>query len=83
MKRSSLNQRELRRCAAPAGEAHAIWLTRKQLASRYQVSVRCVDYWVEANRVPVYRVGRVVRFNPGECDQALGTYRIPARVCKN
>jgi excisionase family DNA binding protein len=56
------------------------WLTRKQLAKRYNVSVRCVDYWVEARRVPVFRIGRVVRFDPRECDEALRSYRIPNRA---
>lgn len=55
------------------------FLTRDQLASRYQICVRTVDYWAEAQVIPTYRHGRFVRFNIKECDEALKQFRLRSR----
>ena len=53
--------------------------TRHQMAARYQVSVRTVDYWCEDGTIPFYKHGAVVRFNPQECDDAMQAFRRKSR----
>ena len=53
--------------------------TRHQMAARYQVSVRTVDYWCEDGTIPFYKRGAVVRFNPQECDDAMQAFRRKSR----
>ena len=53
--------------------------TRHQMAARYQVSVRTVDYWCEDGTIPFYKRGAVVRFHPEECDVALRAFRRKSR----
>ena len=50
-----------------------IWVTSKQLAERYKISLRCLQNWVRDGVIPVVRVGRVLRFNIASCDSALST----------
>ena len=56
-----------------------IWLTREQLALRLRVSVRTIDYWTEDRTLPVFKKGRVVRYDPVECDKALQAFRRRSR----
>jgi excisionase family DNA binding protein len=56
-----------------------IWLTREQMATRLRVSVRTIDYWTEDGTLPVYKKGRVVRYDPGECSVALQAFRKKSR----
>ena len=53
--------------------------TRHQMAARYQVSVRTVDYWCEDGTIPFYKRGAVVRFSPQECDEAMQAFRPKSR----
>ena len=53
--------------------------TRHQMAARYQVSVRTVDYWCEDGTIPFYKRGAVVRFSPQECDEAMQAFRRKSR----
>jgi excisionase family DNA binding protein len=83
MKKSAI---KLKHVAQKVGRSQALpahWLTREQIARRYQVSIRSVDYWIEDRRLPHYRLGRLVRFDPAECDVALRAFHIPARACQN
>lgn len=50
------------------------WLTTKQVAQRYQVSVRCVQNWTKLGIIPFVRLGRVLRFNLSVCDAALSKH---------
>ena len=56
-----------------------VWLTREQMAIRLRVSVRTIDYWTEDGTLPVYKKGRVVRYDPGECVVALQAFRRKSR----
>lgn len=56
-----------------------LWKTREQLAIRYQVCVRTVDYWAENKILPCYKAGGVVRFQVQECDEALKKFRSKSR----
>ncbi len=47
------------------------WETRRELAARLQVSVKTVDNWRKAGKIPALKVGRSVRFDPAEVDAAL------------
>lgn len=47
------------------------WSTKRELAHRYGVSIRCIDNWVYQGRIPSIKVGRVIRFHVARCDQAL------------
>jgi excisionase family DNA binding protein len=38
------------------------WLTKQQLAARYQVTQTTVDNWRARHGLPWFAVGRVVRF---------------------
>jgi hypothetical protein len=52
-------------------------LTRRDLASRYQVGIRTVDRWVAEKRIPVLRFSkRCVRFDGVECDAALRRFTV-------
>lgn len=56
-----------------------IWLTREQMALRLRVSIRTIDYWTEDRTLPVYKKGRVVRYDPMECVKALQAFRRKSR----
>ena len=52
-------------------------LTIDQLAERLGITVRHVRRLVAEKRVPYYKVGRLVRFDPAEITTWLGTRRVP------
>jgi excisionase family DNA binding protein len=52
-------------------------LTIDQLAQRLGITVRHVRRLVAEKRVPYYKVGRLVRFDPAEITIWLGTRRVP------
>lgn len=45
------------------------------MAERYQLSIRAIAYLVEDRVLPVYKIGRAVRFDPVECDLAMRVFR--------
>jgi excisionase family DNA binding protein len=47
------------------------WLRKIEVAHRYQVSVRTVDNWIAAGKIPYIRINRIIRFSPTACDEAL------------
>lgn len=53
-----------------------LFLTKQQLAFRYQVSVRTIDNWVAQKRIPVLRLGGCVRFDITRVDAALRRYEV-------
>lgn len=55
------------------------YLTREQLAARYQVCVRTIDYWRDDGVIPAYKLGRFIRFRADECDTALRCFRRKSR----
>jgi excisionase family DNA binding protein len=56
---------------------HPQLLTIDQLAQRLGVTVRHVRRLVAEKRVPYYKVGRLVRFDPAEITDWLATRRVP------
>ena len=59
----------------PTSTKEPVWLTRQQMASRLQVSIRTIDNWSQARVLPAYKMGRVVRYDLKECMQALRAFR--------
>lgn len=51
------------------------WLTIEQIAARYQLSVRTIANMMDDGRLPFYKVGRAIRFDPVECDRAMRAFR--------
>jgi hypothetical protein len=52
-------------------------LTRRDLATRYQVGIRTIDRWVAEKRIPVLRFSkRCLRFEADECDAALRRFTV-------
>ena len=51
------------------------WKTIQQMAARYQLSVRAIAYMTEDGRLPYYKIGHSVRFDPAECDKAMRAFR--------
>jgi excisionase family DNA binding protein len=56
----------------PAGEKY---LTRKEVAARFNVDVRTIDNWRNRYRMPYYCVGGQIRFKPSEVDAWMKTRR--------
>jgi hypothetical protein len=48
------------------------------IAHRYFVSLRTVDNWMRARRIPHLKLGRSVRFDITKCDAALARFEIKA-----
>lgn len=56
------------------------FLTKEQIAARYQVSVACINKWMAARRLPFLRIShRVVRFDVHACDKALTKFEVRSR----
>ena len=54
-------------------------LTKEQLASRYGVSISCVDKWIRKRRIPLYRLSRrCVRFDAFKCDAIIAATEVVA-----
>jgi excisionase family DNA binding protein len=56
---------------------HPQLLSIDQLAQRLGITVRHVRRLVADKRVPYYKVGRLVRFDPTEITDWLATRRVP------
>ena len=52
-------------------------LSIEELAARLGITVRHVRRLVAEKRVPYYKVGRLVRFDPAEIAQWLESRRVP------
>lgn len=55
-----------------------LW-TKAELAERLNVKPRYIDHLVHEGRVPVVRVGRLVRFRPAEIETWLAAHTQEAR----
>jgi excisionase family DNA binding protein len=45
--------------------------TRKQLATRYAVSLRTIDEWMSRGWIPFLKVGKCIRFSLPDVDAAI------------
>jgi hypothetical protein len=55
-------------------ETNREWATKRGLALRYGVSLRCIDNWVYQKRIPSVKLGRLIRFRVARCDEALARF---------
>ena len=62
--------------SAPAGP---VYLNKKQVAQRLNVSARTVDNLMRNGGLPYQKLGRLVRFEPADVDAHL---RVHCRVCR-
>jgi excisionase family DNA binding protein len=60
-----------------SNDSHPQLLSIDQLAQRLGITVRHVRRLVADKRVPYYKVGRLVRFDPAEITDWLATRRVP------
>ena len=59
--------------AVPDGE---VLVNKKEIAKRYGISLRKIDYLREQQVLPWYELPpRCIRFKPSECDAAMARYR--------
>ena len=57
---------------APPAPEDTGWFTEKEIAERYNMSERQIDYLREKKVLPYYVVpSRCIRFDPKECDRAM------------
>jgi excisionase family DNA binding protein len=58
-------------------------LTRKQVASRYALSLRTIDTLLSAGKLPHFRIGSAIRFDSDEVDTAMkARYHIDSQTLK-
>ena len=53
-------------------------VNKPTIALRYGVSERTIQEWMEKGMIPYYKLGYMVRFDPDECDSALGRFKAPS-----
>jgi len=56
------------------------YVTKKELATRYSVTLGTINNWMREGRIPFLRLSRqLVRFNLKDCDAAIKRYQVRAR----
>ena len=50
-------------------------VTKKEIADRYSVSPRTIDFWVQKRRLPCFKVGRELLFRIEDCDRAVERFK--------
>ncbi len=60
-----------------SNDSHPQLLTIDQPAQRLGITVRYVRRLVAEKRLPYYKIGRLVRFDPAEITDWLASRRIP------
>ncbi len=53
----------------------AVWFTKAQIADRYQISMRSVTNLMRRRILPYVKIGRLLRFNPSDCDNAFTQFQ--------
>ncbi len=60
----------------PAPRAESGWLTKREVAQRYHLSQRQIDYLRKKKLLPYFVVpSRCIRFDPHACDRAMEKFR--------
>jgi excisionase family DNA binding protein len=54
-------------------------LRKRVIAQQCSVSLRTIDNWVAAGKIPCIRIGRVTRFDPAAVREALQRYTVEAK----
>jgi excisionase family DNA binding protein len=54
------------------------FLTKGELADRCKVSPRTIDNWIIQKKIPVIKIGRVLRYDRNDVVKALEGYKVKA-----
>lgn len=52
------------------------WVTKQQLAAHLQCCPRTVNNLMRRRILPYRKIGRLLRFDPAECDRALEAFQV-------
>ena len=56
---------------------NAITVVKKsEIATSYSVTPRTVDNWMKAGKIPYFKIGKVVRFDPAKVAAALERFEV-------
>jgi hypothetical protein len=56
-----------------------LWVRRRVIEKRYNISPRTLDNWLSKRIIPRYKVGGVLLFSIEACDRALGKFEIRSK----
>jgi len=56
---------------------------KKQIARHCNVSERCIDNWLRDRLIPYRKIGKLVRFDIDEVNDALRRFTVPAKTEKS
>jgi len=51
------------------------WRNKRQIAEHYGWDIRTITNFMRRQILPYVKLGRLVRFDVGECDQAMEKYK--------
>lgn len=55
------------------------WKTKSEIASHFQCNIRTVTKLMKRRILPFVKIGRLVRLDVDECDQAMEKYKFKSR----
>jgi hypothetical protein len=53
----------------------SLWRNKRQMAAHYGCDIRTITNFMRRRILPFVKIGRFVRFDIGECDQAMERYK--------
>ena len=59
--------------------ASKTWKTKREIAAHFQCNVRTITKLMKGRILPFVKIGRLVRFDVVECDQALEKYKFKSQ----
>lgn len=59
----------------PRSESNEKYLTREEASNLLQICLSTLNSWTKENIIPVYRIGRFVRYKASDIDNALKDIR--------
>lgn len=55
------------------------WKTKQEIAGHFQCNIRTITKLMKQRILPFVKIGRLVRFDVAECDQAMEKYKFKSR----
>ena len=56
-----------------------LWKTKREIAGHFECNVRTITKLMKQRILPFVKIGRLVRFDVAECDQAMEKYKFKSR----
>jgi hypothetical protein len=56
-------------------DLRTLWRSKHQIAEHYGCDIRTITNLMRRRVLPYVKIGRFVRFDVGECDQAMEKYK--------